>query len=740
MGLLDSLGGIVGGIGGFLAGGPSGAVAGYQLGSSLLSDGGDSGGGGLLSTITGALDGNSSDIFSSIAGTVSDITSSIHDVVSDLRSTLEPIVGDISSVVHDISGAIRDINDNLIQPIVGPIKATIDSTNALVAALQRDLAGGIKGILEIPGDIARAFDGVDVALQRSFAQLGLNTEATFKNVLIPALLGKKGGTLGDVADGMHEWFASTTGKATPTDRFSLSDQINVHHYFEAALEWQNGLYESKNFAAQIFRVIFEGVAFLHSAVIKWEPYIELAREQQAKAAGIKKLGSGDTITLLSRDELTEENALEELRVQGYSDIRARALLSLARTLLNVGQITSLYQRRHLEHADALTLLKEQGYDEPDSQLVLNLAVQWLDVGTSQELYRRGLIGVDELQLNAQRNGMQPSDSKLVSQLAWRLLGLTDVIQLYDRAGIEGGALGFSSLQEAPPQGFNDYASKLGVGESEAQVLWQNHYRLLDPGLGVSGFFRGLFTRTQLTSILKSFSIPEELHDAYIELQRPLIPYRSIPSLVTKGILTEVEAALALEKRGFDAFTVNAILRLSEHAAKPSPAAAAEHLHGLTQGTVLSLYDAHAITREHATELLLELHYTSEGAEGLLELHDVHAALAERAAAVDLTIAQTKAGLLDFSGAAAELQKLGMSGPELSKALARLTTAVSQHTKMPGESKILSMWKHGILDEASTLDALGLLGYSEGWAMLLIKLEGASGSRSQGQSGDSPQPE
>ncbi len=102
---------------------------------------------------------------------------------------------------------------------------------------------------------------------------------------------------------------------------------------------------------------------------------------------------------------------------------------------------------------------------------------------------------------------------------------------------------------------------------------------------------------------------------------------------------------------------------------------------------------------------------------------------DRAAAIELIIADAKAGLVTFEQAQGQLSQLDMHAAESARALARLTTAISQRTKLPGEAKILGMWKHGLIDEETTLLALGQMGYSDSWAQLLIALEGQGNAKS-----------
>lgn len=663
-----------------------------------------------------------------LADTVKGITGSIKEFVAGIKETIGPLVSGIGDTLHEITGTVREITDGLIKPITQPILEAMNTFKALRQILERDLSAGITGILRIPTDISNALGSLDAVVQRSITMLGTAQAATTANILVPALKGADGRTLGDLNTTFESVLAPAVGTFTPSPRITLEEPPNLEAFKAWAQEQQDQLYNEKSLPALLVAWVTKGVAVIEGLVAQRRPFVKLWEEEIERAAGIARFDPATALRLHAVGIIDEAQTIDELRTSGLSETRAKALIEGVRQLPSTSQVLTLFAANWIDNATASSMLRALAWEGSDIDLLLNSSYQRLGASTLVELVRRGELSRQEAQAELERQGYRQADSDKWLQLVQVQLGLQDHIQRFDRAAVQAGPSAFASLNSAPPSGLTASAAMLGIRDGDAAILWANHWRLLTPELACQAYFRSYITREMLAEALAAASIPPELHDNYIDLQRPMLPTRSITTLIAQGIIDQGDGMEILRKRGFSDVDANRLVQLELRGHATPQAAQADHLHGLTQSTVLALYDAGTVSGDETRTLLAELGWAPEAIEATVAVHDVRAAHAERMAAVDLTVARAKAGLVDYDSAAAELQGQSLTSAELNKALSRLTTNVAAHTKLPSDSQMLAMWKAGLLDEAATLEALQLVGYSTAWAKMLIDLEAQRGTK------------
>lgn len=663
-----------------------------------------------------------------IANSTSTAFQGITDTLSEIKDTIGPTFQVVGDTLHSITSTIKDINEGIIKPIVGPINAAMDTFSTLKKVIQEDLHGGLQGLMRLPGDVTNSLTSLDATVQRSISMLGAQHADTINAHLVPALVGKDGRSLGDLNATMQSILAPATGTFSAPPKFDLSTGEGLDAYKAWAAEQQKLLFEEASLPALIFQWFFKLVGVVEGLAAQREPFVELWREEIQREAGIKRFSEGTVDALLKRGELDQQTARDELRALGYHTTRAEALVQAARVLPDTQRILQWFARRWVDNQVATAMLIAQGWNAEDVPLLLDSSQTELDFGILVELVRRKQLTREEAQAALERQGFRQFDSDKALAMIDQLLGAQDLIQLQDRAHVSSSGIGFSALSSQAPEELREQLALLGVPAANADVLWANHWRLLTPELAVMAYFRGYINQPQLEQALASASLPPELWQTYIDLQRPVIPTRSITTLLAHGVINQSTALDILQKRGFTLVDAQRIVDLEAKANAPSVAAQADHAHTLTQGVILQLYDSHTIGDEEATGLLKSLGWADDTIHATLQVHQVRAAAQERASDIELVIARAKAGLYDYETAQGQLAQLGLSTTETNKALARLTTQLNQHTKMPSESQVLAMLKHGVMDEATTADALRLLGYSPVWVERLINLEQASAAR------------
>jgi hypothetical protein len=685
----------------------------------------------VFSTVTDTISGASSAASAvNLSGVMSAI-SSVGSLIGEVSRSVHDFIDPIAQVIHGIGDTINQINDGIIKPIVDPIRESIAASSALVDALNKDLGQGLQGILQIPQDITNAVNSMDSVMQRTVMQLGaLNTD-TAKTVIAPAM---------DTAShiplmAIHDYYSGSVDaiqkfldqhqKITLTDPqtdIALLEKVNE------GLQWmsvQTGIWQTLGYW---FVYLSDILPVLER---RREPALDLITERIRKDTPTGKLPASDAAAAYVRGILSLEQALDEIRVQNFSLDRAEAIIELSRTLLGVGDLLSMWHRKKIGDQALNDKLAQLGINDLDAELLAEASYTLPDPTMVLDWRNRALVSDDEAVMMLGWNGFHPDMIPKILAASPKLMGIDDAIIHADRMSVWRDVLHVDAPDVVVDPAVMTAGRALGLGDLATTTLWVNHFQMLGPSLACQAWFRGSVSQQQLHAMLSAAAIPSEMHATYIELQRPLIPFRTIPAMLAAGIIDEITARRNLEAYGYTPENSGNLLDYALSRGKTVSTAADNTLHGLTQSTIVELYRAGSIQRDEALSLLTAIGIADHSAALTLQLEDVRAQAAERKAETDLVIAQAESGQIDFTTAQSLLSQLGLTTLEIEKALAALLRSMNKKLKTPSESQLTSMWKHGIIDDALFHDTLVGSGYSEQWAQNLMSLAGAAGASTQG---------
>lgn len=649
------------------------------------------------------------------------ILSSIKDGISATKDFLGGVIGPISDTIHSVTDVVKDVNENLIKPIVAPIKSIMDNYAALQGALTRDLHDGIGGLLRIPNDIGNALTSIDATMQRTVATLGAANEDVIKRNLGPGVgagvLEGASGAGAKLSEGLDQYGKderdSFIGKLT--DDPSEEDIAAIESKIARAID------ENAPWIGKIGGVLLDVATSLTLVFSYIESKHERYRQIGARKWPTAELDAATAVQAWRRQIIDEEALKHELGGHGFNEQRMELLKELARVQPSADDVLSWCERGFIDQREATDALRVLGWREDDANRLREGHKRLPDATTAIRWRRRGFIGEEELDALLAAAGARDVDRERLKQDEIRQLGAGDVLSYIDRSGLVAANIAPKSLNAQPPPEVLESLAPLGIDARGAAVLWSNHFATLAAPDAVQAWFRGYISLDMLHAVLRSTGLVEEQWQNYIDLQRPLFTVRNVPTLLGAGILNQAQAMDILLKNGYEQVDADRMVRFALGKKKPDTTASADQLHGLTTAAVTQLYDAGAIDREQATVLLKHLDLGEEAAQLTLTLRDVKRQAEERASEADIVIAEARAGLHTFQEAEAALHQLGLSSTETSRALTDLTHSLTARTKLPSEAQIVGMFKHGLLSRAAAAQTLGLVGYSDAWAELLIQL-------------------
>jgi len=137
--------------------------------------------------------------------------------------------------------------------------------------------------------------------------------------------------------------------------------------------------------------------------------------------------------------------------------------------------------------------------------------------------------------------------------------------------------------------------------------------------------------------------------------------------------------------------------------------------------ILKLYKLRAIKREEALQMLQNLGYSIEEADYLLQLEDYkyyQEWIEERVKTLEIRYVR---GLIDLQQLHDELNSLGLPAEEVAVYLEEAQRKKLQAEKMPSKEDLINMFKSGVLSVEEFKMYMQRLGYSDFWIDKYLKM-------------------
>lgn len=636
---------------------------------------------GLGAPIAGAIVAGAKKATSVLENVGGSVLSTIAGPVGDAIRAVQGVIGPIATVVNNIATEVRDINEHVIQPIVGPITATIAESRALLDGLKADLHGGITGLLRIPQTISDALTSEAAVFTRAVSQLGDHNAQVASTILAPAIHDAAAGPLGKVTDAI----TGLSSAPEPAAPFLHEVDITEPSLAKPLSELTASLYKTMETQGGIVGWIISRFMDLAS----WLPFLEAYLEPQAevykseawKSLPTKPLDPATVVAAMLRGVTSPDSGAEELARNGLDESRQAILTEMSHPLPGVGDLNTMRDRDEITADQYLDIMRRLGYDETDAQ----------------RLWR----------------------------VSHTVTGMGEAIRYASRLAAKQRGLAATTLDSLPPDAVVAAVQNAGVDVDALAAAWTNHWNTLPYSVWIDAYFRRLVTWDDVTAVLTDNAVPSELHELVRDTTRPLIQFRSIPGLVAAGIWDKATGLDKLKQHGYSDTDAEALLEYALKKAKPAATAAAPGLHALSQQEALAAYENGIITRDEASQLLAAHNLDARAVEVTLSLADLKEQRIARTTLVNDVVAQVENGTLTSDAASQQLTQAGLSVGEVAKAMQRISSARRKTVKLPGVAEIQSMFKKAIIDEATAGSTLSALGYADEWVSRFLQLWGAT---------------
>lgn len=689
-----------------------------------------------LKQIGGLIGSNLSSIVDFIGHHLADIGNAIKDAVV-------PLLGEVGDVLHSIASEVQTINDTMIQPISNVILGSMQTIATLTTAIEKDLHDGLSGLLHIPTDVAGAMTTLDATMQRTIEQLGLHNkelvDVDLKYVL-GASVGDHLSRLGDILSGSVAGGQQTT---TFSDRVTLEEPDASKISSKVIGETWNAIKElisqlikggstaiddvSKGlpgfgaFGVDLIQLPITLVVVVLTAIAELKPLLDFIEEDANAKVGLSKLAPQDALAAWVRNFISADNLQDELAVAGLDKNRRQVLMDLQRYLIDISTALDMFYRGIITEEDLRANLLEHGCIDADTDALIAAGRKIFGVDTALRSWKFGQIGDDALKAVLSENRYTEDETATFMATISRPESMDEVIERHKRDTLFSNGLTDDRLFNNMPGDIEEAAKVEGVNKQVALDRWRSQFQVPQIQQWLSLYFRGIRTHTELMAVMDYYRVPEDWRDDYIRANQALIPFRTIPAMLSGGIISEQYAKQQLAAHGFDQTAVQALLDYSKTKATKKPAAVANDLHSISLGTAKQFWLDGGITDAQYHDVLVAHGYDEQAATLTLKVetmaHEVHA---RRQIGQDI-VNEALAGLITDDQAAQQLSEHNFTIAETGRFLKQLRSGRKLQSKTPSEGELLKMAKAGVITQDDYASALAGIGYAAKWIQAFLGL-------------------
>ena len=360
------------------------------------------------------------------------------------------------------------------------------------------------------------------------------------------------------------------------------------------------------------------------------------------------------------------------------------------------------------------ILRRYGLNDERAEMMIATARNQLDPGTLQTLYLRGEIGEEELATRLRAIGYTDAAAAMLIKTWTVIPGPGDLIRMAVREAFSPEQVAALGLDEAFPAEVATWAAKVGLKAPWPQMYWRAHWVLPSAQMGFEMLHRGEITEAQLRGLLKALDYSPVWHERLMNIAYNIVTRVDARRLFSMGIWTEEQLRDGYRKMGYapdDAESLTAWTKV-------------EYAQGdkeVTRAQIEKAYTTHIIDRPEAASMLVELGWSKDRAEWILDIADFTSETAIRSE----TIQAIKDLYLSGLASPVEVrQRLGTEEVDpkyIEVLIERWNVSLRTQRKLPSKTDLDKFLKAGLIAEAEYREELARLGYSAVMADRYYKL-------------------
>lgn len=446
--------------------------------------------------------------------------------------------------------------------------------------------------------------------------------------------------------------------------------------------------------------------------------------------------------------ITEGDFDGHMKRNGYGFDVTRNWLKYAPTYYQASEVVSLYVAKVIDYDRAIAELERIGYKRADADSLLSATARPPGVAEILSLLSRGALTDDLANAMLFRNGITSDiDLKAIKTLRQPIPPPSDLImfgvrEVWDEATV----LRYGYDSELPPQ-FRTFMASSGMdlplyppgddsphpaGLTFTDAYWRAHWQLVSPEQAYRMFhllrgnpadprtwrFPGVrpFTADDLNRVLKISDYPPALRDSLAAIAYTPMRIADIRNSIKYLRKDKAWAYEAFLDRGLKPVDANTAADLAVVMANSADAYAVDSVtKAAKKGFLVHLLDQYnlgIIDRNTAFGLLTSFGLKADDANMALDIEDAKI----REDIVKSAMKQARSdwfmGRTSLQGIANRLAGINIQQDRITQFIAKLTVERGESRVVLSTSRVLAMYKNGMLDRDSTIQRLQNLNWND----------------------------
>jgi len=372
---------------------------------------------------------------------------------------------------------------------------------------------------------------------------------------------------------------------------------------------------------------------------------------------------------------------------------------------DISSYIEAYLKGKVSEEELQNNLREMGLDSRQINIILEARKALLGVGEIQTLYNRGEITEEEAKNRFAQLGFAPEYQEELIKLAGYIPSVADFIRMAVREVFTPAvAEKYGQFEDYPPD-LDKYAKMAGLNPEYAKYYWAAHWELPSFSQGIEMFHRGIISRDELVTLLKSLDVMPYWRERLIKLSETPFTRVDVRRMYQMGILSFEETVRAYMDLGYSAEKAE---KLAEFTAQ----GAIEEERNLTKTEVATLYRGGTISREDAANFLQSIGYPPEHVEFILLLEDYRKGK-ERLSMIKTAVKRRYIrGFISRNDVVVLLSKEGIPAKEIEELVRSWDLEKEEKAGLPTKAELKRFYQKEIITIEEYKDMMKRLGYPE----------------------------
>lgn len=652
---------------------------------------------GVMSSLEGLVQTLWSKIESAISG-LEDIIDSILNSVTDIIDEAIYIIKDfaagvwnsVEQTVSDAWNYLEDIYYSVSDKISEMYTVTIDWIESLYVEFE-------EWVIDFSSDAMSYLEGLYDAVYERITEL-----VDFTTEIVGEYISIFGEFAVDVVGGLAELVASIKDNIADP----LQAVANAALYTFGIVENE----ENKSIAGQTH----DSIMRVYDQIAK-DVSGKINLESAYKDSGILESVFGHILVLVVDVVATALAYWQGASVS--NNARSQKLLYDVMSLNPVKDFTEseaagLLSRGFINENEAADAALKQGYTNEKFNKLANASYTPIDPQRTNEARNRGIMDQSAYTEMLQRQGYKKEDINTIDQLRNIIPPVQDLITMAVREVFSPAIAERFQLFEQFPEEFGEQAVKHGLSEEWAKRYWGAHWRLPSANQGFEMYHRKVISYEDLEMLLKALDVMPFWRDKLVQIAYQPITRVDIRRIFKLGLIDAEEVKSRLQDIGYS--PDDSVLMTEFYKVYVGDTEEEDYIDpkDLTRAQIKNLWSLGTITESDAISRMIDIGYSSDMAEILVNSWGDAEAVKERESMINRYAKKAiREGMTDQ-----QVEKLfydlNLTKEEMIKIKKYISLELHDKTAIPSKTELKNMYFSGIISQEQWIVFMRMHGYND----------------------------